>query len=417
VKVPRVVIIGAGFGGLSAAKLFAGTDVDVTIVDQRNFHCFSPFLYQVATSGLAPDDIAPNIRGIFHRAANIDVLQARVTGIDLESRRLLLADGLSLAYDYLILSTGSVSSDFGIPGVAEHAIPLKTVPNSVAVRTAVLERFEAANTDPARVDDGTLTVVIAGGGPTGVELAGAMAELFTKVLARDFKSLDIRHAHVVLVELADTLLHGFHADSQAEARRELRLRGVDVRLGVGVASVEADKVTLRDGSVIPTRLVVWAAGVKASPLGAVLGLPLDPAGRVMVSDDLSLPEWPEVFVIGDLAGSRDRRGDLLPQLAPVAMQGGRHAARTIRRDLVGKKRRRFRYVNKGVMATIGRRSAVAELPGGFHFGGTLGWLAWLALHLVELIGFRNRVVVLVNWLWNYVRWDQGNRIIVRDDES
>ena len=207
--------------------------------------------------------------------------------------------------------------------------------------------------------------MIAGGGPTGVELAGAMAELFTKVLARDFKTLDVRRARVVLVELSDHLLHGFHADSQEEARRELRMRGVDVRLGVGISSVEADKVTLSDDDVIPTQLVVWAAGVKANPLGGVLGLELDRSGRIPVADDLSLPDHPEVFVVGDLAASRDRRGDLLPQLAPVAMQGARHAARIDpARRSTGRRRRRFRYVDKGVMATIGRRSAVAEIPGG-----------------------------------------------------
>jgi NADH dehydrogenase len=413
---PHVVIVGAGFGGLAAAKQLAGTDVDVTIVDQHNYHGFSPLLYQVATAGLAPDDIAQNVRGIFQRAANIDVRQSRVVGVDFDARRVLLDDGPPLAYDSLILSAGSVSSDFGIPGVAEHAIPLKTVANAIAVRTAVLERFEEANSNPARLDDGTLTVVIAGGGPTGVELSGAMAELFTKVLARDFKTLDVRHARVVLVELSDHLLHGFHADSQEEARRELRMRGVDVRLGVGIKSVEADKVTLADGEVIPTQLVVWAAGVKANPLGRALGLELDRSGRVPVADDLSLPGHPEVFVVGDIAGSRDRGGQLLPQLAPVAMQGARHAARSILRDLDGKKRRRFHYVDKGVMATIGRRSAVAEIPGGIHFGGTLGWLSWLGLHLVYLIGFRSRVVVLVNWAWMYLRWDRGNRVIVHDSE-
>ncbi len=412
----RVVIIGAGFGGLAAANELAGTEVDVTIVDQHNFHGFSPLFYQVATAGLAPDDIAQNVRGIFRREPNVDVRQSRVTGVDFEARHLLLEDGPALPYDSLVISAGSVSSDFGIPGVAEHAIPLKTVANAIAVRTTILERFEEANSNPARLDDGTLTVVVAGGGPTGVELAGAMAELFTKVLARDFKNLDVSRAKVVLVELSDHLLHGFHADSQDEARRELQMRGVDVRLGVGIASVETDKVTLADGMVIPTQLVVWAAGVKANPLGAALGLELDRNGCIPVADDLSLPEHPEVLVVGDIAAATDRRGNTLPQLAPVAMQGARHAARSIVRDLAGKPRRRFRYVDKGVMATIGRRSAVAEIPGGFHFGGTLGWLSWLGLHLVYLIGFRSRVLVLIKWAWMYLRWDRGNRLIVHESE-
>jgi NADH dehydrogenase len=412
---PHVVVIGAGFGGLAAAKQLAGTDVEVTIVDQHNFHGFSPLLYQVATAGLAPDDIAQNVRGIFQRAANVDVRQSRVTGVDFDGRRVLCTEGPPLPYDFLIVSAGSVSSDFGVPGVTEHAIPLKTVANAIAVRTAVLERFEEANANPARLEDGTLTTVIAGGGPTGVELAGAMAELVTKVLARDFKRLDVGRARVVLVELSDHLLPGFHADSQEEARRELRMRGVDVELGVGIQSVEADKVTLADGAVIPTQLVVWAAGVRANPLGRAFGIELDHNGRVPVGPDLSLPGHPEVFVVGDIAAARDRQGRLLPQLAPVAMQGARHAARSVGRDLAGKRRRRFRYVDKGVMATIGRRSAVAEIPGGIHFGGTLGWLSWLGLHLVYLIGFRSRVVVLVNWAWMYVRWDRGNRVIVQED--
>jgi NADH dehydrogenase len=243
-----------------------------------------------------------------------------------------------------------------------------------------------------------------------------MAELFGRVLARDFKSLDLRRARVVLVELSDHLLHGFHRDSQEEARRELRLRGVDVRTGTAIRAVEAGKVVLDDGSSIASRLVVWAAGVEASPLGRALGLPTDRDGRVRVGRDLALEDRPEVFVIGDLAASPGRRGAPLPQLAPVAMQGARLAARNILRDLRGRPRRRFRYVDKGVMATIGRRSAVAELPGGIHFGGTLGWFGWLGLHLIYLIGFRNRAVVLLKWGWNYVRWDRGNRVIVEEPD-
>jgi NADH:ubiquinone reductase (H+-translocating) len=270
--------------------------------------------------------------------------------------------------------------------------------------------------DPSLVDDGYLTFVVAGGGPTGVELCGALAELFTKVLAKDFKNLDVSRAQVVLVEMTDHVLGGFSAESQAEAKIELELRGVEVRLGVPIASVGPDKVQLDDGTVIPARTVVWAAGVKANPLADSLRLPQTRRGEIVVGADLTAPGHPEVFVIGDLAAAHRPDGKPYPQLAPVAIQSARYVAHSIGRRIQGKPTRPFRYVDKGIMATIGRRSAVAELPYGIRFGGTLGWLSWLALHLVFLIGFRNRVVVLVNWAWNYLKWDRGNRVIVQDPE-
>jgi NADH:ubiquinone reductase (H+-translocating) len=415
-KLPQVVIVGAGFGGITAAKALARVPVEVTIVDQHNFHTFSPLLYQVATAGLAPDDVAPNLRGIVQRDLNVEARMAKVHGVDLDNREVLVDHGLSIPYDYLILAAGAVSSDFGVPGVAEHAFPLKTVADATRVRSTVLRRFEEANTDPSLVADGTLSFVVAGGGPTGVELCGALAELFTKVLAKDFKNLDVSRAQVVLVEMTNHLLSGFSPRSQAEAKVELELRGVDVRLGVPIASVGPDNVQLDDGTVIPARTVVWAAGVKANPLANSLGLPQTTRGGIEVGVDLTAPGHPEVFVIGDLAAGRGPDGKPYPQLAPVAMQGARYVARSISRRIEGKQTRPFRYVDKGIMATIGRRSAVAELPYGVRFGGTLGWLSWLALHLVFLIGFRNRVVVLVNWAWNYLKWDRGNRVIVEDPQ-
>jgi NADH:ubiquinone reductase (H+-translocating) len=415
-KLPRVVIVGAGFGGITAAKALAGEPVAVTIVDQHNFHTFSPLLYQVATAGLAPDDIAPNLRGIVQRDLNVEARMATVHGIDLDRHEVLVDHGSTIPYDYLILAAGAVSSDFGVSGVAEYSIPLKTVADATRVRSTVLRRFEEANSDPTLIDDGTLTFVVAGGGPTGVELCGALAELFTKVLAKDFKSLDVSRAQVVLVEMTDHVLGGFSAESQAEAKIELELRGVDVRVGVTIASVGPDKVQLEDGTVIAARTVVWAAGVRANPLADTLGVSQTTRGQIIVGADLTVPGRPEVFVIGDLAAVRGPDGKPYPQLAPVAMQGARYVARSIGRRLRGKPAEPFRYVNKGIMATIGRRSAVAELPFGLRFGGTVGWLSWLALHLVFLIGFRNRVVVLVNWAWNYVKWDRGNRVIVQDPE-
>ena len=408
----RIVVVGGGFGGMTAAKTLARLPVEVTLVDRHNFHTFSPLLYQVATSGLAPDDIAPNLRGIVQRHANVDTVMAEVRGVDLERRAVVVEDGPPIPYDVLVLAAGAVSSDFGVPGVTEHAIPMKTLDDAVRVRSAVLRRFEETNTDRALLDAGNLTFVVAGGGPTGVELCGALAELITKVLAKDFKQLDVSRARVVLVEMTDHLLDAFSSRSRTEARDELEERGVDVRVGRSIASVDADAVHLDDGTTIATRTVIWAAGVKANPLADALGLEQTRRGQIVVNDDLTVPGRPEVFVIGDLAAPPGRNGRGYPQLAPVAMQQARYVARALRRRARGRRTRPFRYFDKGSMATIGRRSAVAELPLGIRFDGTLGWLSWLGLHLLFLVGFRNRIVVFVNWAWNYINWDRGNRVIL-----
>jgi NADH dehydrogenase len=410
----RVVVVGGGFGGMTAAKALARLPVDITLIDRHNFHTFSPLLYQVATAGLAPDDIAPNLRGIVRRHANVDALMAEVRGVDFDAREVLVENGPPIPYDVLVLAAGAVSSDFGVPGVREHAIPLKNLDDAIRVRSAVLRRFEEANTDRALIDEGALTFVVAGGGPTGVELCGAFSELFTKVLAKDFKSLDVGRARVVLVEMTGHVLGTFSSSLRLDAERELRRRGVEVRLGRSIVSVDAGAARLDDGTVIPTRTVVWAAGVKANPLAGQLGLAQSKRGEIVVGDDLTVAGHPEVFVIGDLASATDPDGRPYPQLAPVAMQQARHVARTLDRRMRGRNGRRFRYVNKGNMATIGRRAAVADLPFGIRFRGTFGWFSWLGLHLVFLVGFRNRIVVLVNWAWNYLNWDRGNRVILRD---
>ena len=411
-QLPKVVIVGAGFGGICAARALAKAPVDVTIVDRHNFHTFSPLLYQVATAGLAPDDIAPNLRGIVQDDLNVDARMANVHGVDFERREVLVDEGSPLPYDYLVLAAGAVSSDFGVPGAAEHALPLKTLSDATRLRSTVLARFEAANADPSLIEDGALTFVVAGGGPTGVELSGALAELFTKVLVRDFKHLDVSRARVVLVEMTEHVLGGFSSASQIEAVVELELRGVEVRLDTSIASVEADEVRLGDGSVIRAHTVVWSAGVKANPIASALELATTERGEISVNADLTVPGHPEVFVIGDLAAAIGPDGKPYPQLAPVAMQAGRHTARNIVRRTRNRSTRRFHYVDKGIMATIGRRSAVAELPFGIRLWGTPGWLSWLGLHLVFLIGFRNRVVVLVNWSFNYFKWDRGHRVIL-----
>lgn len=410
----RVVVVGAGFGGLTVARSLARTSapVEVMLVDRHNFHTFSPLLYQVATAGVAPDDIAPSLRGVVRGDRNVTFEMADVVGVDFESRRVIFADGAPIAYDYLVLAAGAVSSDYGIPGVAEHALHLKSLADALQVRRSVLCRFEAADRDPALIDDGELRVVVAGGGPTGVELSGALAELFTRVLAKDFRDLDVQRAEVVLVEATDSLLQSFSRPSCTEAERELRARGVEIRVNTPIASVDSDGVLLRDGTRIAARTVIWCAGVHASPLADALSLPRARSGGIAVGTDLSVETRPEVFVIGDLASALDRHGRAYPQLAPVAMQQARHVARSIERRIDGRPTRRFRYVNKGTMATIGRRSAVAELPLHVRLGGTLGWLSWLGLHLVFLVGFRNRIVVFVNWVWNYFTWDRGNRVVI-----
>ncbi len=413
---PHVVIVGSGFGGLNAAERLAGHPVEVTVVDRDNYHGFWPLLYQVATAGLGADDIARPIRAIHAPHPNVHVRLGSVSGIDLEQRRVLIDGEPEVPYDYLILAAGSSTTDFGIPGVAEHAFPLKTVPDAVRLRNHVLTAFEQAD---ARVKAGDgqgddLTIVLVGGGPTGVEMAGALSELIAHNLASDFRQLDLSRAHIVLVEMMDHLLPGFSEQSQRRALETLTARGVEVRLNTRLSKVTADGVCFEDGSEIRSATVVWTAGVRANPLADSLSGPKGRGGTVPVEPDLSLPGHPEVFVIGDLAAARGRRGEQLPQLAQVAIQGGKRAADNILRRMAGRPTQQFRYHNHGIMATIGRRQAVAELPGGVNFGGTLGWLAWLGVHLVFLVGFRNRIVVLVNWAWNYLTWDRASRVILDD---
>jgi NADH dehydrogenase len=408
----RVVVIGAGFGGLRATKALRGAPVDVVLVDANNYHLFQPLLYQVASAGLDADDIAYPARGIFHRQSNVDVVMGRVTGADLD-RRELQVDGLGpLGYDSLVVGAGAVTATFGVPGVAEHAFALKNLQDALDLRHHVLRRFERAALEPAMLDDGLLTVVIVGGGPTGVELSGGLAELFGTVLAKDFKRVDVRRARVVLVEMTDRVLGPFAPSLSAKALTKLRELGVEVLLGRTVERVEATKVHLTDGTTIAAHTLVWAAGVEASGLGAALGLNVGRSGRIVVERDLSVPGHPEVYAIGDVAAATDERGVLLPQLAPVAMQAGRHAARQIVARLEGRPTTPFHYRDKGIMATIGRNNGVAQLPGGIHLSGWLGWVAWLGLHLVMLIGFRNRANVLVNWGWNYITYDRGARLII-----
>lgn len=413
---PRVVVVGAGFGGLATVAGLAGTGVDVTLVDRHNFHTFLPLLYQVATAGLSAADVAHPIRGIVQRHRNVTVRAGTVVGVDWDERHLLVdADGEHLAplgFDHVVLAAGSTASFFGIPGAEEHGFPLYDLDDASALRNHVLGRFEAADADRSLIDDGALTFVVVGGGPTGVEVAGALAELFSQVLRKDFGALEVARARVVLVEMADSLLVNFSEPSRWHALDALRARGVEVVLGDSVRSVTGREVELASGRTIPSHTLIWAAGVRANPVAAVAGVATGPGGRIEVDTHLAIPGRPDAYAIGDIAQIPDGRGGFLPQLAPAAQQSGRHVAHQILARIDGRPTTPMRYVDKGIMATIGRRSAVAELPLGVRLRGTAAWLAWLGLHLVTLVGFRNRLSVFLNWAWNYLTWDRGPRLIL-----
>ncbi len=409
----RIAVIGAGFGGLNAARALKGQPHEVTLIDRHNFHTFQPLLYQVATSGLNAADVAHPVRGVFWKQHNVTFRNASVTGVDWDERVLALDDGDPVAFDGLIVAAGATTNHFGVSGAAEHSYPLYSLADALALRNHLLSRVERATTHPDEAA-AALTWVIVGGGPTGVEMAGAMAELVDHVLRKDFPELDLEaHARIVLVELADRLLTPFHEKLSANARDTLEKRGVEVLLDEQVAGVTADDVSLASGARIPTQTVVWAAGVQANPLAHVLGLEQGPGGRIVVEPTLEVPGRPDVYAVGDVALIPDGAGGHLPGVAQVAIQSGRHAAGQLTRTL-GKagSPEPFHYKDKGIMATIGRRAAVAQFPSGFRLRGTLGWWSWLGLHLVYLIGFRNRLSVLVNWTWNYFTWDRGPRLIL-----
>lgn len=408
---PHVVVVGAGFAGIQCARRLVNEPVEVTLVDRNNFSTFTPLLYQVATAGLTGSDVAYPIRGLFHDAANVVIRTAEVTGVDLE-RRLVHLDGVDLRYDHLVLAGGAVTNWFGIEGAAEHALPLATLADADRIRSHVLGRFEAADADPSLIDDGALTVLVAGGGPTGVEMAGALTELFTMVLAKDFRRLDLSKARVVLVEMLPHVLGPFSEQNRRHAAEALRARDVELRLGEELAAVEDGAVVLGSGERIPAQTVVWAVGVRANPLADALGLAQAKGGRIVVGPDQRVPGRSDVWVVGDLAATAAGDG-LLPQQAQPAKQTGAFVGGQIARLVRGKAVQRFRYKDLGSMATIGRRSAIADLPLGIHLRGTLGWVAWLFLHLFQLAGLRNRANVLVNWVWSYLTYDRGPRLIRR----
>ena len=413
-SLPHVVVIGGGFGGLTAAKALTGAPVRVTLIDRHNHHLFQPLLYQVATATLSPGDIASPIRWILRRARNVRVLLGDVRAIDTKTRRIRLEDDSTIDYDFLIVATGTSHTYFGHDDWARNAPGLKTLEDALAIRRRILVAFEQAEreTDPAR-QQRLLTFVLVGGGPTGVELAGTLAEIAHQT-HREFRNIDTRKTRIVVVEAGPTILPAFAPKLRDAARASLQRLRVEVREDTRVTGVDEGGVILGSER-LDAATVLWTAGVAASPLVATLGVPLDRAGRVVVERDLSIPGHPEVFVVGDAAAFLDTEGRQLPGVAQVAMQGGRHAARTILRRLKGEPSRAFVYNDKGNMAIIGRGSAIADIRG-LRFSGPIAWLAWLFLHIFELIGFRNRILVMVEWAAAYITTQRSVRLITYQDQ-
>jgi len=407
-KLPHVVILGGGFAGIYAARGLRRAPARVTLIDRRNHHIFFPLLYQVATAGLSPGDIAAPIRRILRRQPNTTVLMAQAESIDVAARQVRV-EGDVLDYDYLVLAAGSTSSYFGHQDWAASAPALMSLEGALEIRRRMLSAYEQAEREPDPGQRaGWLTMVVVGGGPTGVEMAGAMAEMARHTLARDFRRIDPRRTRLLMLEGQDRVLPMFDAKLSAKARAALERLGVEVRTGTRVTGIDDTGVAIGDER-IPARTVIWAAGVAVSPLARSLGVPLDRSGRVLVEPDLSIPGHPEVFVAGDLAAARRGEGFVAP-LAQPAIQMGRHAARGIARLLRGEPTRPFRYFDLGTMATIGRASAVADF-GRVKFSGYPAWLAWLTIHIFWLIGFSNRVLVLFQWAWAYFTWDRSARLV------
>lgn len=410
-RVPQVVIVGAGFGGLNAAQALARAPVHITVIDRNNYHTFQPLLYQVATAGLSPGEIASPIRSILRSHKNIEVLMGEVLGFDLE-RRLVKTSDANLPYDYLIVAAGAGHSYFGHDDWEEFAPGLKTIEDALEIRRRVLLAFELAERQAAAGETATpLNFVVVGGGPTGVELAGTLAEISRHALTHEFRSIDPARTHILLIEGGPRILPAYAEDLSRSAVEQLNHLGVEVRTSTLVTQVEAGKVQVGETRLSAT-VILWAAGVAASPLGKKLGVAVDRAGRVPVQPDLSLPGHPDVFVIGDLASAKDERGKMLPGVAPVAIQQGRYVAKLIREELENPHavRSPFHYWDKGSLATIGRAAAVAEF-GKIHISGFLAWLSWLFVHILFLIGFRNRLLVFIQWAWSYVTYERGARLI------
>ncbi|MGE5596568.1 MAG: NAD(P)/FAD-dependent oxidoreductase, partial [Hyphomicrobiales bacterium] len=408
---PHVLIIGAGFGGLEAAKKLANRPVRVTIVDANNYHLFTPLLYQVASSLLNPSDIARPVRSIFGKKRNIRFRQAKVESIDLERRAVRMSDGAELDYDYLVIAAGSTTNYFGNEAIEERALGLKDLPEAMELRNHILRCLEIASLPSVTDKAPWLTFLVVGGGPTGVEYAGALSELVRQVLPNEYPELANETIRILLVEGVDEVLPPFPRDLGHEAHRELERKGVEVRTGVRVSGLSGEAATLSDGTVIPAHTLVWAAGVRPNDLAAGLNVPRSRSGRIEVDEFLRVRGQERVFAIGDIA-SFEQDGREVPMLSAPAMQQGRRAARNILHAAASEPLEPFRYRDKGSMATIGKNAAVAAI-GRFHLTGFIGWVTWLLVHLYYIIGFRNRIAVLMSWGWNYIRSDRPVRIIAR----
>ena len=409
---PHVVIIGGGFGGLMAARKLARSPVRITLIDRKNHHTFQPLLYQVATAGLSPGEIAAPIRWILRGRPNIQVLLAEVQDFDL-SRRVVKISNEEIPYDYLIVAAGATHAYFGHDEWEPLAPGLKTIEDALELRRRILLAYELAERRSASGEDELpLNFVVVGGGPTGVELAGTLAEIAHRVLANEFRSIDPKRTRILLLEGGPRILPAYPEDLSQSAVEQLQRLGVEVQTSSLVTGIEPGAVRMGEAR-MPAAVILWAAGVAASPLGKKLGVPVDRAGRVLVNPDLSIAGHPEVFVIGDLATLKDDHGKLLPGVAPVAMQEGTATAKNIQRDLRHEPRQNFHYVDKGSLATIGRAAAVADF-GKFHVSGFIAWLSWLFIHIFFLIGFRNRIIVLIQWAWSYFTYERGARLITGD---
>src|SRR3954466_10973005 len=412
---PRVIIVGAGFGGLEAAKKLACEDVSLTVIDRTNYHLFQPLLYQVATAALSPADIAAPVRAILSKCRNVEVILAEVESVDVEARKVKTTDSI-FDYDYLILATGARHSYFGHNEWEKLAPGLKSLEDAVELRRRILLAFEYAEKTPDEAArKAAMTFVIIGGGPTGVEMAGAIAEIARYTLAKDFRHIDPSQARVILIEHSKCVLAAFPSELQESAMKQLSDLGVEVRTGAKATDLSEQGLRVGD-EFIPCRVKIWAAGNNASFVGKSLGVPVDKVGRVMVNPDLTIPDHPEVMVIGDLANFPHQGGHPLPGVSPVAMQQGRHAARNILSMIEGQKPQRFWYWDKGSMATIGRNRAVADLRF-IHLSRLPAWLAWPFVHVIFLVGFRNRLAVLFQWAWAYVTFNKGARLITRNFQA
>jgi NADH dehydrogenase len=408
-EAPRVVIVGAGFAGLAAAKALATANVSIILIDRTNHHLFQPLLYQVATAALAAPDISAPIRKLLSRQKNVTVWMAVVERIDVEKKQLIV-DGQRVPFDYLILAAGMRQAYFGHDDWAAFAPGLKTLGEALDIRRRILRAFEAAELEPSpELRRAWTTFVVIGAGPTGVELAGALAEIAGRTLASDFRRFDPTTTRVVLIEAGPRILPAFSERLSQRAKEQLLELGIDVRLGVPVSTLTDEYVDL-GGERIPTRTVLWAAGVRASRLAADLGVPIDRAGRIWVEDDLSVPERPEIFVVGDLI-AKTQNGKPLPGVAQLAIQSGRRAAINLLHRIEGEPTEKFRYLDRGSMATIGRNRAVAQI-GRFECSGIVAWWLWLAVHILALVDFRRRLAVLVEWAWAYVSWQRRSRVIL-----